>query len=119
MMDDLSTAIARGYDRAIAGRPSPHIDRVTDQVYPIVQLAYGLRHTWSRDDVRREILNAISAIHAALADPQRWGEWDPNRVVRFGPIAVQRSAINPTENFEIFVSAAEVYGMHMIETPHP
>jgi len=95
-------------------KPNPHIEEVVDRIMPVLTLTQGTHEVWTRENVTRELLNLIQTIRSVKAGKHPDLKWDDDRVlVRFGPLAVRVSQRNPEENFEVFVSVAELYGMQV------
>lgn len=93
---------------------SPHIDEVVDRIIPVLTLVCGTAKVWTRDDVKRELINLVELVEYARADPEKWGEFKPNQVVRFGALAVHVGPGNAEENYEVFVSVADIFGMQQV-----
>lgn len=110
----MKLTINEAYDRALGSLENKHLDEVVDRLMPVITLVSGTRNTWTRDEVKRELAGLVSALRLVEQNPQKYGESARNRVVRFGPIAVGKGMVDG-ENYEIFISAAELYGLRVLE----
>jgi hypothetical protein len=106
--------IEEAYDKALGSGDNAHLDEVVDRILPVLALTEGLKSVWTRETIKRELIGLITTIREVRKDPVKYGKLGTNQIARFGPLAVQVSIRNDAENFEVFVSVAEVYGMQVL-----